>query len=146
MGAIKQAVATWTGDGLAFDAVTGSGATLHLNNQGAALRPAELLMVGLAGCTGMDVIDILRKKRQVVTDFQVEARGEQADDHPHRYVRIEVTYIVTGRDIDPEAVRRAIELSETKYCSVAASLRPGAPITTRFEIRQAAPDPAPAAA
>lgn len=146
MGAVKQAVATWTGDGLAFDAVTGNGAALHMNNQGVTLRPAEMLMVGLAGCTGMDVIDILRKKRQDVTDFQVQARGEQADDHPRRYVRIEVKYIVTGRNIDPEAVRRAIELSETKYCAVAASLRPGAPITTSFEIRQAAPDPEPAAA
>lgn len=139
MGAIKTAVATWQRDGLAFDAVTSTGAALHMSNQGATLRPAELLMAGLAGCTAMDVIDILRKKRQDVTDFQVEARGEQAEDHPHRYVRIEVKYTVTGRGIDPEAVRRAIELSETRYCSVAASLRPGAPITTSFEIREAAP-------
>jgi putative redox protein len=96
-------------------------------------------MVGLAGCTAMDVIDILRKKRQDVTDFQVQARGEQAEDYPHGYVRIEVKYVVTGHNIDPEAVRRAIELSETKYCSVAASLRPGAPITTSFEVYQAEP-------
>lgn len=146
MGKIKEAVATWQREGLAFDAVTSSGAALHMSNQGATLRPAELLMVGLAGCTAMDVIDILRKKRQDVTDFQVAARGEQAEDYPHKYVRIEVTYIVTGRGVDPEAVRRAIELSETKYCAVAASLRPGAPITTRFEIREAAPAAEPAAA
>lgn len=139
MGAIKEALAVWKQDGLAFDATTSTGATLPLNNQGATFRPAELLMVGLAGCTAMDVIDILRKKRQDVTDFQVQARGEQADDHPHKFVRIEVKYIVTGRNVDPEAVRRAIELSETKYCSVMATLRAAAPVTTSFEIRAPAP-------
>mgnify|MGYP001290352524 CR=1 FL=1 len=146
MGAVKEAIAVWKHEGLAFDAITSTGATLEMSNQGASLRPAELLMVGLAGCTAMDVIDILRKKRQDVTDFQVQARGEQAEEHPHRYVKIDVKYIITGREIDPEAVRRAIELSETKYCSVAASLRPGAPITTSFEIREAVPAAEPAAA
>ena len=62
-----------------------------------------------------------------------------SEDHPRRYVKIEIKYVVTGHNIDPEAVQRAIELSETKYCSVAASLRPGAPVTTSFEIRQAQP-------
>ena len=140
MGAIKEAVAVWKHEGLAFDATASTGAALALNNQGATFRPAELLMVGLAGCTGMDVIDMLRKKRQDVTDFQVQARGEQAEEHPHRYVRIEVKYIVTGRNVDAEAVRRAIELSETKYCSVMATLRAAAPVTTSFEIRE--PEPA----
>jgi putative redox protein len=98
-----------------------------------------MLMVSLAGCTGMDVIDILRKKRQAVTDFEVRVRGVTADEHPKRYLTIEVTYVVTGHHLDPEAVRRSIELSETKYCGVMASLRPGAPITTRFEIREAEP-------
>lgn len=139
MGAIKQATAVWKHTGLDFDATTSTGGTAFLSDHGATLRPAEVLMVGLAGCTAMDVIDILRKKRQDVTDFQVEARGEQAEEHPHRYVKIEVKYIITGRNVDPEAVQRAIELSETKYCGVAASLRPGAPITTSFEIRQAEP-------
>ncbi len=137
--AIKEAVAVWKHAGLGFDASVPSGAQMELNSQGAAFRPAELLMVALAGCTGMDVIDILRKKHQDVTDFQVETRGETSEDHPRRYVKIEIKYVVTGHNIDPEAVQRAIELSETKYCSVAASLRPGAPVTTSFEIRQAQP-------
>lgn len=137
--AIKEAVAVWKQAGLGFDARVPSGAQMELNSQGAVFRPAELLMVGLAGCTGMDVIDILQKKRQAVTDFQVETRGEMSEDHPRRYVKIEIKYVVTGHNIDPEAVQRAIELSETKYCSVAASLRPGAPVTTSFEIRQAQP-------
>jgi putative redox protein len=137
--ATKEAAAVWKKDGLAFDASVPSGATMELNSQGAHFRPLELLMVGLAGCTAMDVIDILHKKRQAVTDFRVEAQGETAAENPHRYVKIAVKYIVTGHHLDPEAVKSAIELSEEKYCGVAASLRPGAPVTTSFEIRQAEP-------
>lgn len=144
--AIKEATVVWKKAGLAFDALVPSGAQLELNSQGALFRPLELLAVGLAGCTAMDVIDILRKKRQDVTDFQVEVRGETAEENPHRYVKFDVKYIVTGHAVDPESVKRAIELSETKYCGAAASLRPGAPITTSFEIRPAVPVSEPAAA
>jgi putative redox protein len=141
-GAIKEATAVWQSDGHAFQVTVPSGATLRLDSDGVNFRPAEMLMVGLAGCTGMDVIDILRKKRQAVTGFEVQVKGEQATDHPHQFVAIEVNYIVSGYKVDPEAVRRAIELSETKYCSVMATLRPAAPITTRFEVREAEAAPA----
>lgn len=134
---MKEAVAVWQGKGLAFEVTVPSGATMRLDSEGVNFRPLEMLMVGLAGCTAMDVIDILRKKRQEVTGFEVQTRGETSEEYPKKYTRIEVTYLVTGERIDPEAVRRAIELSETKYCSVIATLREAATIITRFEIREA---------
>ncbi len=137
--AVKEAIAEWKGTGRAFDVTVPSGATLRLDSEGVNFRPLETVMVALAGCTGMDVIDILRKKRQTVTDFEVQARGETADKPPKKYTRIQIKYIVTGHHLDPEAVRRAIELSETKYCGVAATLQAAAPITTSFEIREAEP-------
>ncbi|MDX1663771.1 MAG: OsmC family protein [Candidatus Promineifilaceae bacterium] len=97
-------------------------------------RPMELMLLSLAGCTAMDVISILRKKRQKVTDFQVKVHAEQADEHPKVFTDIKVTYIVHGTDVDPEAVRRSIELSETKYCPAQAMLVQATPITHTFEI------------
>ena len=138
MADTKEAVAIWKG-GMAFEGRVGSGATLAMGQEGVVFRPAELVLVGLAGCTGTDVADILRKKRQAVTALEVQVAGQQAETQPAKFVRIHVTYIVTGRQVDPEAVRRSIELSEEKYCSVAASLRGVAEITTSFEVREAEP-------
>jgi putative redox protein len=136
----KDAVAVWT-SGLAFDVTaTLSGFSVRVDGEAKkGFSPMELVIVGLAGCTGGDAISILQKKRQKVTAFEVRVHGERADDYPRKYTNIEVTYIVTGRGIDPEAVRRAIELSETKYCSVSATVRGVAKITSRFEIREAEP-------
>ena len=91
------------------------------------MRPAELVPLALAGCTAMDVISILRKKRQDVRRYAVEAAGTQEADHPNAFTRIDVVHVVEGSGIDLEAVRRAIELSATKYCSVGATLSSGAP-------------------
>lgn len=99
-----------------------------------APRPSELLLLGLAGCTGMDVISILRKKRQAVSGLEITVIGEQEEGHPRAFEGIRVKYTVQGRGIDPDAVRRSIELSEEKYCSVGATLRQGVPITSEFEI------------
>lgn len=99
-----------------------------------APRPLELLLLGLAGCTGMDVISILRKKRQAVTGLEIVVRGEQAADYPKKFVKISVEFLIRGEGIDPEAVRRAIQLSESTYCSVGASLKDPVPITTSFQI------------
>jgi putative redox protein len=84
--------------------------------------PMELLLVGLGGCTGMDVISILEKKRQKVTHFEIRIHGERAGEHPKVFKKIALEYIVGGEAIDPAAVERAVELSETKYCSVMAML------------------------
>ena len=102
-----------------------------------APSPMELLLLALGSCTGVDVVSILRKKRQTVTDYRVEVRGERRADHPRSYKRMEVHHIVTGRNISERSVAQAIELSEQKYCSVAATLRPTAEIVSSFEIIEA---------
>mgnify|MGYP001218881800 CR=1 FL=1 len=137
--ATKEGRAIWQGEGMKFTGMVPSGASLTFNSEGDAFRPMEMLVLGLAGCTAMDVIDILRKKRQAVTAFEVVARGETAEEHPHMYKALDVTYIVTGTDIDPAAVERAMQLSETKYCGAMATLRQAAPVTLKYEIRVANP-------
>lgn len=115
------------GDGSRFIARTGSGHAIVIDSAegDSGPRPAELLVVAQAGCTAMDVIAILRKKRQVVTRYEVRAAGEQRDDpHPHVFKRMRVTHFVEG-DVDVDAVRRAIELSATKYCTVTGNLASG---------------------
>lgn len=99
-----------------------------------AARPSELLLIGLAGCTGMDVISILRKKRQPVAGLEIVVRAEQAPDHPKRFPAIVVEYRVSGAGVDPDAVRRAIELSESTYCSVGSTLKVPVSITSTFTI------------
>ncbi len=125
--AIKNASVTLEGDGLRFVGSVGSGHQIVLDdgNGDTGARPAELLPLALAGCTAMDVISILRKKRQDVRGYTVETAGVQMDAHPHAYTRIDVTHVVTGVGVDPAAVARAIELSATKYCSVGSTLATG---------------------
>ena len=96
--------------------------------------PMELLLLALGSCTGVDVVSILRKQRQSVTDYRVELRGERREDHPRSYKRMEVHHIVTGRNVSERSVAQAIALSEQKYCSVAATFRPTAEIVSSFEI------------
>ena len=99
-----------------------------------ASSPMELLLISLGGCTGADVVGILEKKRQRVTGYEIEVRGERRAEHPRIYTRIEVVHKVSGYSIDPKAVAHAIELSETKYCSVSAMLKAAAEVTMRYEI------------
>jgi putative redox protein len=94
----------------------------------------ELLLVALGSCSGVDVVSILKKKRQDVSAYRVEVRGERRDEHPRSYKRMAVHHIVTGRSISEQSVAQAIQLSEEKYCSVAATLRPTAEIVSSFEI------------
>ena len=102
----------------------------------AASRPLELLLIGLGGCTGMDVLSILQKKRVSIQDFQVELEAEQADEFPKVFTRVTIKFIVYGNGINPKDVERAIELSETKYCSASAMLRHSVKIETSFEIKK----------
>ena len=102
--------------------------------RGTAATPMELLLLALGSCTGVDVISILKKKRQQVTDYRIEVSGERRDEFPRFYTRLFIKHIVRGRGITQQAVARAIELSETKYCSVAATLRGTAEIVTSYEI------------
>jgi len=100
----------------------------------AAATPVEMLLVAVAACTAADVISILLKKRQDVTDYHVEITGERAEDHPRKFLRFHVNHIVQGRNVLERALADAIELSDTKYCSVAATVRPTAEITTSYKI------------
>ncbi len=122
----QTATVTLAGD-MRFEAVVGSGHTVVMDNGvgNTGARPSELLGVALAGCTAMDVISILRKKRQAVTGYEVRVGGVQVDGHPHNFTRFDVQHVIDGEGIDPEAVRRAIELSATKYCAVGSTLSSG---------------------
>ena len=104
---------------------------------GMGMRPQKMLLASLAGCSGMDVISIMRKKRQNVTGFEVQVRGEKAEEHPRVYTKIWLTFIFTGHDIDPAACERSIELSITRYCPVAGLLKHVVPIETGFEVKEA---------
>lgn len=106
----------------------------ELGGHNAGISPMELMLTALAGCTGMDVISILRKKKQAVSAFEVQVEGVRADEHPKVYTEIWVKFIVTGKDVDPAAVERAIELSRDKYCGAAATLRHTATMHYDYEI------------
>src|SRR4030095_3064272 len=99
-----------------------------------APSPMEMLLIALGGCSGADVVSILAKKRQRVTAYSSEVRGERRAEHPRIYTQIEVVHYVRGHSIDPKAVQHAVELSETKYCSVSAMLSAAAQLSMRFEI------------
>lgn len=128
--------------GMRFDGQAGSGFSLTMDAESAhggadgGFRPMELLLVGLAGCTAMDVISILRKKREDVTGYEVRVSGERADEHPRVYTTVTVTHIVTGRHVRPESVARAVELSESKYCGASATLSKTARVTHTYEVRE----------
>jgi putative redox protein len=100
-------------------------------------QPMQLLLIGLCGCTGMDVISIMKKKRQPFTGLHVQATAERAEEHPKVYTKIHLEFIVTGEDVDAQAVERSIELSQTKYCPASAMLGEVAEITTSFRIEEA---------
>ena len=99
-----------------------------------AARPMEFIALGLAGCTGMDVISILQKKKQPVLDFQVKVHAERAEEHPKVFTRAVIEYRVTGKDVDESALLRAIELSAEKYCPAQAMLGRAFPMQLIYKI------------
>ena len=134
-----QASVVWS-KGMSFTGTADSGFTVPLGTDPAVggdndgFRPMELLVVGLAGCTAMDVISILRKKRADVTGFEVKVNAERAQEHPKVITAFTIHYIVRGRGIDPRAVERAMDLSQTTYCPAQAMLGKAAPISLSYEI------------
>jgi putative redox protein len=104
------------------------------NNSG--LRPMELLLLSLAGCSGMDIISILKKKKQDVTGLEINVKGKKAYDHPKKFTEITLEFLVKGRGISENAVKRAIDLSMNKYCSVKASFEGTAQIDFSYRIIQ----------
>jgi putative redox protein len=118
-----KAEVKWT-DELQFVARAGSGPAVVLDNRGRiGPSPMEMVLMGVAGCTAMDVASIMQKKRARMKRFQVNISGERAEQHPRRYTRITIEYLLEGKAIKPKDVEQAIALSETKYCSATASLK-----------------------
>jgi putative redox protein len=113
-----QAQLNWT-DGLQFIARAGRGPAVVIDTPegGSGASPMAIVLIGAAGCTAVDVVSILKKKRVNMNGFQVNITGERADQDPKRYTKIHIEYIVQGKDIKPNAVKHAIQLSEEKYCS-----------------------------
>jgi putative redox protein len=106
---------------------TGSGHVVAFDDEegGTGPRPTEVLLSALAACTAMDVMSILRKKRQPVEGYRVRVDGEQSEEHPRVFTDIHVVHEVRGGDVDPAAVRRAVELSASRYCAISATLASG---------------------
>lgn len=140
MTKVEEIRATWTGPGLRLVGEANDGPAIVLDSKKPMFgshsgpTPMELILLGLAGCTGMDVMSILSKQRQPVTGFQIKVTGERAEAHPKVYTQIHVEYVVYGEGVDEKAVARAIELSETKYCSASAMLAKTAEITNEYRI------------
>ncbi len=104
--------------------------------QGAGTRPLELFLMGLGGCTSMDVISILQKKRIEIDDYECILEAERTEEHPKVFTKVKIKFIFYGRNIDEKDVERAIELSENKYCSASAMLKKSVPITVDYEIQK----------
>jgi putative redox protein len=135
-GAEYKASVLYAGDEF-FIGTTPGNVSIAIDTKGdrkSAPTPMELLLISVAGCTAADVVSILKKKRQDVTEYRVEIAGTRAEEHPRKYTQFKVHHIVHGRGISQKAVEDAIELSDTKYCSVAATVRPTAEIVTTHEI------------
>jgi len=129
-------------EGLSFDGTADSGFEVSLGALPAVggkddgFRPMELIAIGLAGCTAMDVISILRKKKQEVTAFEVQVRAERAQEHPKVFTRLEIEYILRGNDLSREAVERAVQLSAETYCPAQAMFKQIAPMDLKITIAE----------
>jgi len=136
---MAKATVTFTG-GMQFVATADSGHAVVMDagpdagGSNSASRPMELLLMGLGGCSGMDIISILRKKKQQVTGLEAQVSGTMADDYPHKYTEITIEYIVRGKGVAEEAVKRAVQLSMDKYCSVKATLEGSAKVNFSYRI------------
>jgi len=119
---MKFAGAGWSGHEMVMDANVESG------GEDSGARPMELLLVGLTGCTGMDVVSLLRKMRVPFTGLELNVSADKSEEHPSVFTAIRLEYVVRGHDIDPEKVNKAVALSMERYCSVSAMLRKACPI------------------
>jgi putative redox protein len=131
----KLCLTTVEGTGRQFVAQSGTGHAFVMDDADghSGPKPIEFALLALGGCTAFDVISILRKKRQTVTGYEIELHADQNAEPPAYFTRVEIKHRLHGR-IDPEAVKAAIHLSETKYCSVGAMISKTAKIETTFEI------------
>jgi putative redox protein len=137
---MSAASISWV-DGMQFVAESGSGHAIVVDSSrengghDAGARPMELLLMGLLGCTAMDVVSILKKKRQPVQDLKIFATAEQAPETPHYFTKIHLEYVAYG-DVSEEALARSIYLSEDRYCSASATLKGKAEITSSYRVER----------
>ncbi|PKO12222.1 MAG: osmotically inducible protein OsmC [Chloroflexi bacterium HGW-Chloroflexi-10] len=137
-----DAKVTWH-HGLTFNATADSGFTLPLGGKKIVggeedgFLPMELFAIGLAGCTAMDVISIMNKMRQNVTNFEVKVHADRVDQHPKIFSEMHIEYIVTGKSLDPDAVEKAVKLSEERYCPGQAILSKTAQISHTITLIEA---------
>ncbi|HYA31232.1 MAG TPA: OsmC family protein [Thermodesulfovibrionales bacterium] len=130
-------------DGIRFVGEASSGHAIVMDGDvkfgggNTAVRPTELLLIGLGGCSGMDVISILRKKQQQVRGLEINVKGKKAEAYPQKFTDIAIEFVVTGHNISEEAVKRAVDLSMEKYCSVKATLEGCAKIDFSYRIVEA---------
>jgi putative redox protein len=131
----------WKHEGLLLDGTAANRGQIalasDLDEGKPGFRPMELLAIGLAGCTAMDVLSILQKKRQDVVDFEVRVHTEKADTYPKVWTAAVIEYVVTGRNIDPAAVERAMQLSQETYCPAQNMLGQAVPIELKYTIIEA---------
>jgi putative redox protein len=145
MGEQINTKVTWQ-EGMHFSGTANSGFNIQLDakekvgGKGKGFIPMELMALSMAGCTAMDVISILRKKRQDVTGFEVHVEAPRAEEHPRVFTSATIEYLVTGHDVDEKAVRRAIELTSERYCPAQAMLGQVMPIDLRYQIFEAEGD------
>jgi len=131
---MSKATVNWI-DEMKFEAITPEGYSFTIDGKRQeGVGAMDLLLFGLAGCTAVDVVIILKKQRQPVEGVTVNVTGERAQEHPKVFTKIHIEYIVTG-DLKPEKVERAIQLSEEKFCSASAMLRQTAEITHSYVIK-----------
>jgi putative redox protein len=124
-------------EGLRFTGAADSGYAITMDDSadaGGGVTPVELVLIGLAGCSGMDVATILRKQRQPLRGLEVRARGTRRDELPRIFTDIALEFVVRGDGVEPAAVARALELTATRYCSVWGMLVPNAAITWSYQI------------
>jgi len=127
-------------EGSTFEGVAGSGHRVTMDvapevgGRNLGRRPMEMVLLGLGGCTAIDVLQMLRKGRQPITDMRVELDAERADDVPKVFTRIHLHFVLTGAGLDPHKIERAINLSASKYCSASMMLNKTAEMTHDFEI------------
>jgi putative redox protein len=129
-----QVSARWAGEALNFIGTDTKGNEIPMG--GGNVSPSQMMLLGLAGCTGMDVVSILQKKRQNISDVEVMVIGHQPDEYPKPYRVVQLHFIVKGEEVDPKAVERAIKLSEEKYCVVGQTLQNKVEIKTSFKIEE----------
>jgi putative redox protein len=137
---MPAATIRYTGEGLQFVGSADSGHAIVMDGEASVgggntgVRPTELLLIGLGGCSGMDVVSVLKKKKQHITGVEMRVSGTKAKEYPQKFTDIDIEFVVRGKDVSEEAVKRAVQLSMDKYCSVKATLEGAAKISFSYKI------------